>query len=309
MGQLLMPDVVVVERPLVESRSGPRVTAVAWLCALATTAVYLIGSSRSFDYDGSVTVARFIRTPSLFAPFTRQVVFNNQVAFSFLEHLVYLATGRASETMMRLLPIVCAAATVGLLVAVLARFAPLLVAVAGGVLLATNPLFVGAAREVRGYSLVCLCALASTSLLFSLLRQPTRSKSTLYVAFVAVGLATHFYMVLVIATHLVILARRRRLTLEWRQRLLAGTILGVCAYLGVLSAMAQTARARPRTVHLGFPIDLDRGPARQRRPSDDHAGGRRPHHPLAAPRSTGDASADHLASGGVGDPVADHRPL
>ena len=236
--------------------SSAEATAAAWLCALGTAAVYLVGSSRSFDYDGSVTVAHFIRTPSLFAPFTRQVVFNNHVAFSFLEHLVYLATGSASETTMRLLPIACAAATVGLLVAILARTTPLLVAIAAGVLLATNPLFVETAREVRGYSLVCLCALASTSLLFSLLRQPARSRSALYVCVVALGLATHLYMIFVLATHVVILHRRHQLTPEWRQRLMAGTLLGTSAYLGVLNAMAQAASTRARTVHLSFPIDL-----------------------------------------------------
>jgi len=249
-----------VERGEPELLGGSR--RVAWvgasLCALATAGVYMVGASRSFDYDESVTVANFVRTPSLFAPFTRQAVFNNHVAFSALEHVVYLVTGSASEATMRALPIVCAAATVGLLVAWLARHAPLTVAVGAGALLAANPLFVGTGRDVRGYSLVCLCALASTWLLCSMLRSSTRWRSVLYIGFVALGLATNVYMAFVVVIHLVILARRHELSAAWRQRVLGGTILGASAYLGVLTQMADAARSQPRSLRPTFPLDLAR---------------------------------------------------
>ena len=230
----------------------------AWSCGLGTGIAYLIGSSRSFDYDESVTIAHFVRTSSLLAPLTREVVFNNHVAFSVMEHLVYLVTGSASETTMRLLPVAFAAATVGLLVSMVARQTSIWIGIAAGALLATNPLFVATGREAHGYSLLCLCALASTSLLLSLLQAPTRTKSAGYIGLVALGLATHLYMVLVIAAHAVILARRRQLTTQWRQRLLASTLLGATPYLAILSTMAQAARSRPRRVQLAFPLDLAR---------------------------------------------------
>ena len=85
---------------------------------LATAAAYLIGSGRALDYDGSVTVANFVRTPSLLDPFRRQVVFNNHPAFSFIEHIVYSVTGSTNGWVLRLVPIGAAAACVGLLVAV-----------------------------------------------------------------------------------------------------------------------------------------------------------------------------------------------
>ena len=130
-----------------------------------TAGVYLIGSGRAFDYDSAATVETFIRTGSLTDPFRRQVAFNNHPFFSFLEHVIYTLTGSASEWAMRPLPILFAAATVGLLVGTLAARRSLWIGLAAGVLLALNPLFIAETRAVRGYSLLCLCAVASSLLL------------------------------------------------------------------------------------------------------------------------------------------------
>ena len=169
--------------------------------ALVTAAAYLPGSGRAFDYDGSVTVAKFVRTESLLDPFRRQVVFNNHPAFSFLEHLVYSVTGSASSWVMRLLPIAAAAACVGLLVGAAGRRWGPRIGLTAGALLATNPVFIGTGREVRGYSLVCLCGLAATVLLLDLERSSSRAKSIGYVAVSTLGLATHLYMALVLLGH------------------------------------------------------------------------------------------------------------
>ena len=104
------------------------------ITGLAAFFGYLPGSSRAFDYDGSVTVANFVFTPSLLDPFRRDVVLNNHPFFSFLEHLVYTASGSRSEVLMRMLPITAGAATVGLIVGwTAARFRPTVGLAAGAI--------------------------------------------------------------------------------------------------------------------------------------------------------------------------------
>lgn len=222
----------------------PRSTALGITAGLVTAAAYLPGSGRAFDYDGSVTVARFVRTGSLLDPFRRQVVFNNHPAFSFLEHVVYSVTGSTSSWAMRVLPIAAAAGCVGLLVGVVAgRLGPR-IGVSAGALLATNPVFVATGREVRGYSLVCLCGLASTVLLLALERSSSRARSAGYVAMSALGLATHLYMALVLLGHVAWLRARGRLDSEWRARWVVATVVGLTAYVGVFALMARAATGR-----------------------------------------------------------------
>ena len=213
-------------------------------CAVAVA--YLPGSDRAFGYDESVTIANFVRTPSLFDPFRKQVVYNNHVAFSFLEHLIYTITGSASERTMRFLPILCGAACVALLVTVLAARTTTWVALAAGALLATNPLFMGLTREARGYSLLCLCGVASTVTLLSLQRSDSFWRELIYVGLLALGLATHLYMVFVIA--------RREMSAKWAIRWLAGAIIGSSAYVELVSAMRSTNRGS--VFQPGFPRDL-----------------------------------------------------
>jgi len=221
-----------------------RSTVLGITAALVTAAAYLPGSGRAFDYDGSVTVAKFVRTESLLDPFRRQVVFNNHPAFSFLEHLVYSVTGSASSWVMRLLPIAAAAACVGLLVGAAGRRWGPRIGLTAGALLATNPVFIGTGREVRGYSLVCLCGLAATVLLLDLERSSSRAKSIGYVAVSTLGLATHLYMALVLLGHVAWLWTRGRITAEWRTRWLVVTVLGLTVYVGLVALMAKTGRGR-----------------------------------------------------------------
>ena len=115
---------------------------------------YWIGSSRAFSYDGAVSVKNFIATPSVFDAFRKHVVFNNHPLLSFLEHLVFDATGSRSEMVIRVLPVTFAAATIGLTLWLLCRPFGMRAVCAGTLLLAVNPVFLGNAREVRGYRLL-----------------------------------------------------------------------------------------------------------------------------------------------------------
>ncbi len=225
-----------------------------WIVALVATGLYLPGIGRAFAYDDAITVKWFVLTPSLLDAVRRQIDYNNHVAFSVLEHVVYSLTGSASEPVMRLLPLVAAVACIGILVAAVARRLGVAVGVLSGVLLATNPLFFDAAREVRGYSLMTLCATASTVLLLDLDARPTRARSIGYVAIVALGLATHLYMVLVVIGHVAYIGTRGQLGVQWRTRWLAALLVGGFAYLGVMGTMIATPQHR--VFQPQFPISL-----------------------------------------------------
>jgi hypothetical protein len=233
---------------------GHRSTRLGIGAGVVVAATYWIGSSRAFGYDAAVTIANFVRTPSLLDPFRKQVVYNNHVALSFLEHLVYSATGSDSEQVMRVLPIAFAASCVGVLVAVVAARTTRWIAAVAGALLAANPMFVLNAREPRGYSLFCLCAVASTAVLLRLEHRTSPPLGAAYVGLVALGVATHLYMVLVLAGHIVFIAAKGRASLRWSALWLAGALAGSIAYAGLFAQMRSTDRGTRFLA--GFPREL-----------------------------------------------------
>jgi hypothetical protein len=224
------------------------------LAACVVVLVYLRGAGRAFSYDASVTVANFVRTPSLLDPFRRQVVYNNHVAFSFLEHVVYTVSGSASERTMRVLPIVCAACCVGIIVGFIAARTGMWAGVIAGALLATNPMFAAMATDVRGYSLLCLCGVVSTVALLKVESSESTLLDAVYVGFLALGLATHLYMLFVIAGHIVFVVSRRETNTMWAIRWMAALVLGGGAYLGIASSLRSTAPGGG--FHAEFPRDL-----------------------------------------------------
>lgn len=231
------------------------------LSALASWAVYSVGSDRAFDYDSSVTVANFVVTPSPLDVFQRQIVFNNHPLFSFAEHLIYSLTGLQSEVPMRLLPIAAGAVAVGALVSYLSWTLGLLPGFAGGLVLATNPTFVGATREVRGYSLMTLMVLLGSLVLVRMARSQSANDSPrmgrAYMAATAAAIGTHLFAVLAVPAHLAALVGKRRLTWSWCMRLLTATLLGTASYTLLLSTMHATARGR-KGFTPQFPVDLTR---------------------------------------------------
>lgn len=221
-------------------------------------AAYLVGAGRSYGYDESVTVGAFVSTPSLLDPFRRQIVFNNHPLFSFLEHLVWSAGGR-SESWLRVLPALSGAATVGLCARWLARRHGVAAAVCGATVLAANPLFAEASRTVRGYSLVALCAVATTLLTGRLVAGDERRRlGVAYVLFSAAGLAVHFYMGLVVVAQAAYVAAAGRVSARWRTRWYASLTLGALAYLGIADVMAAAASGRSNVFHASFPLDAAR---------------------------------------------------
>src|SRR5437762_300624 len=145
------------------------------LLGVATFAVYMLGSNRSFGYDAAATFANFVATPSLWDAFAvrsviptipvTQVATNDHVLLSLVSHVIYSLTGSRSEVVYRLLPAMAAGGTVGLSTTVLVRRFGLLAGLCAGVFVATDPLFVDNSRDLRGYSLAVLFCVAGTLLL------------------------------------------------------------------------------------------------------------------------------------------------
>ena len=183
-----------------------------------------------------MTFANFIATPSLLDAFAvstqqptiplAQIAGNDHVLVSLISHVIYSVTGTRSEVVYRLLPALAGGGTVGIAASVLASRFGLAAGVSAGLYLATNPMFVENSRDLRGYSLAALCALAATALFF---RSPLRTRKELifYGALLGLAMAAHVFSGLVLLAHVLwVLVRRswpdfRRLLPAW---VLAGII-------------------------------------------------------------------------------------
>src|SRR6266478_2990368 len=147
------------------------------LLGAATAGAYLIGSGRSFGYDAAATFANFVATPNLVDAFAvhsalpsiplKYIASNDHVFLSLVSHVIYSLTGSRSEVVYRLVPALAAGGTVGVSAAVLAKRFGLMAGACAGVFIATNPMFVGNSRDLRGYSLAAFLALLSTVVLLA----------------------------------------------------------------------------------------------------------------------------------------------
>jgi hypothetical protein len=227
---------------------------------LATFAFLLLGINRAYELDESLSVGLFIATPDIGDAFTRSppyYVTNNHVFFSFLDHLVYSAGGSDREAVLRVLPMLFVAASVALLAYLLARHFGPLAAAAGAAVLATNPTFAAVGSQVRGYGLVVLLAVATSAILLDAIREeaPTGGRRAAYAVLAALGIATHLYMLLVVAVHVVLASGRRRVWEAWIPAWLASA-LGLAAYAAVWRGMRAAADESGRNFRLEFPADL-----------------------------------------------------
>jgi len=207
---------------------------------IATTAAYLIGSGRSFGYDAAATFGNFVATPNLIDAFAvhsampsmplKSIASNDHVFLSLVSHVIYSLTGSRSEVVYRLVPALAAGGTVGVSAAVLARRFGLLAGASAGLFIATNPLFVENSRDLRGYSLAALLALLSTLVLVKG-RGLGSGARVAYALLLGLAIATHVFVIVVLAGHLVWVAMPRsmadgkRLAPAW----IAALAIGVAA--------------------------------------------------------------------------------
>ena len=234
------------------ARSVAAVRAGAGLGVL-TFLAYLPGLGRALDFDSAQTVGMFVKPGPPWAAFSSQAAFNNHPFFSFLEELVRVTTGRTDAATLRLLPIVCGAAAVGVLTWFAARRHGLAAGLVAGGLLAANPTFATLSRGVRGYSLLVLCAIVATILVVD--DRPRRSgwRDAAYVAVAGAGLATHLYMFPVLAAHVGFVAARRGIDARWRLRFVGAACLAGVAYVGMAAAMIDTMGGYSRVLQAGLP--------------------------------------------------------
>lgn len=130
----------------------------AALAVVAAAGMLVLGAiriGRSFGYDEGYTYFFFINGGSVRRALTTQIVFNNHPTFSATQAIGW-RLGLVGETTQRLGPVVCAAATVGLLVWYTARRCGVYGGLAAGVALALNPIYLDQVRQLRGYSLATL---------------------------------------------------------------------------------------------------------------------------------------------------------
>ena len=217
--------------------------------AVVTAALYFVGANRSIgDVDSSVTVGAFVKTPSLLDPLRRTLDvpgfrFNNHPLFSLIEHAVWSA-GLHSEAALRVAPVLFGVVAVGLLATECARRFGLVAGFCAGAILATNPFFAFLSRELRDYSLVVLCAVASTILLLRILeRDAPRVRTRVgYSLVVAAGLATHLWFAPVLVAHLVIVLAQYRLDRRWIAQWAIATVLGLAIYVRIARDMLHGQR-------------------------------------------------------------------
>jgi hypothetical protein len=223
------------------------------LLALATFAAYSVGAGRAMSLDSAATVGHFVLTPSWLDPLRRQVDLNNQPLFSFLERIVVQVTGSHSEPVLRFLPTLAAAVTIGLLTVVAARRLGVVAGVTAGVVLATNATFVIESRDVRGYSLAALCSVVATVVLARLLadRPAPRRVEVWYVLAIAVGIGMHLYVLLLVPAHVAAAVASSRLSRRWVARWAVAVAAGALPYVALAGTMLH--HVGPRR---GFNPDL-----------------------------------------------------
>src|SRR4051794_40169777 len=239
-------------------RSGRHDAALAALLGGTIFALYMVGAGRAFNLDASVTVARFVATPSLLDPLRHQVVYNNHVFFSLADHVVYSLTGSRSEIVLRVLPVAAAAMAFAIAAATLARRTGWLATVAATAATAWTPLLLVNAREVRGYSFLLLSAVASSALFVHLRSssQPRRAAVAAYIASIALGVATHVYAATIILLHAAAIGADGRTLRRWAPRWAAAVGLGLLPLVGVANEMLSAGGSRGRVFQPRFPLDL-----------------------------------------------------
>jgi len=243
---------------------GPAIAGI--VLGIVTTAVYLIGSNRSFGYDAAATFANFIATPSLWDAFAvhsvmptielKSIASNDHVLLSFLSHLIYSATGSRSEAVYRLLPAVAAGGTVGVMAAVLSRKFGMLAGVSAALYIAAVPLFVDNARDVRGYSLAALCSVLATVLLAS--DERTRARRIAYALLMGLAIAAQLFAAVVLVAHVMWIATRRDVKpiIQLAPAWVVAALIGVAANANIQFMELLQHGYPPSLFNPDFPRDL-----------------------------------------------------
>jgi hypothetical protein len=235
------------------------------ILGVATAAIYLIGSSRSFGYDAAATFANFVATPSIWDAFAvstvlptiplKSVAGNDHVLLSLISHVIYSTTGSPSEVVYRLVPALAAGGVVGVTTAALSRRFGLIAGVAAGLFIATDPLFVDNSRDLRGYSLAALGCVLSTLILAG---RWTRWRLIAYALLMGLAIAAQLFAGVALLMHLAwVVTRRSRPQLgQLAPAWVAAAVIGIAANANI-QFMELAQHGYPASVfYPTFPRDL-----------------------------------------------------
>jgi hypothetical protein len=235
------------------------------ILGVATAAVYLIGSNRSFGYDEAATFANFVATPSVWDSFAistvlptiplKSVASNDHVLLSLISHVIYSTTGSRNEIVYRLVPALAAGGVVGVSTAALAKRFGLLAGAAAGLFIATDPLFVENSRDLRGYSLAALSCVLATVILAG---RWTRWRLVAYALLMGLAIAAQLFAGVVLLMHVAWIVTRRsspqlgQLAPGW----VAAAVIGAAANANI-QIMELLRHGYPASVfYPTFPRDL-----------------------------------------------------
>ena len=191
-----------------------RIAAATLVSAVVTASILATDLNRGFNFDESVNVEAVIQRGSAWSALSGTETFNNHPVFA-VGQSVWWALGGDGEARQRIFPIFYGVAAVALVCWWASRRLGVLAGVCAAAVVALNPMFVGQARSVRGYSLVVLCVVVATIALIEYLRSSDPRWLVPYVVAVIGALGTHpFAGVPLGALSLAAVASRRRLDLE-----------------------------------------------------------------------------------------------
>lgn len=210
--------------------------------AAGFTALYLVGSSRPYTHDGATSIAFNIAERPWRDALGGQVIYSNHPLSSVLGQLVW-RLGGTTESWQRLIPAVAAGLLVGIVHWATSKRWSSAAGLAAAVILALNPLFIYAARTVRGYALMMLAVVVSTLILDRIV-EAERSKlevsNRLLVAYsltIGVAIGAHAYGGMILLAHVGYVVAHKLPLRPWVARFGFGLAVGGAAYSLLLGSL------------------------------------------------------------------------
>lgn len=221
--------------------------------------VYMLHASRSYTYDESVSIDRFISPGSPRVALTEQFVFNNHPTFSAVQSVVWWLGGD-TESWQRLLPVLYGVATAVLVGWALGRRLGVLAGAAATAVVLVHPMFAEQARLVRGYSLAALAVVVAGIALVRRLEGGSRRWLAVHGLAATIAVTTHLYATIAFVAFAVFVAvlwlvDRRRIDVGLLSTWVIAAAVTLLVYLPTLDDLRETAASRGNTYRSEFAAD------------------------------------------------------
>lgn len=221
--------------------------------------VYMLHASRSYTYDESVSIDRFISSGSPRVALTEQFVFNNHPTFSAVQSVVWWLGGD-TETWQRLLPVLYGVIAAVLVGWALGRRLGVTAGVAATAVVLVHPMFADQARLVRGYSLAALAVVVAGIALVRRLEDGSGRWLVVHGLAATIAVTTHLYAAIVFVAFAAFVAvlwlvDRHRVDVALIVTWVIATIVTALVYLPTLDDLRETAASRGSTYRSDFASD------------------------------------------------------